>query len=118
MTTISGVSLFKTETMTLAESLRTNRGRRLRGAGQEAATELKQFFEILATRKPEGQAVLSKRVLRRWQDGNREYPHDTSNGDQMDFVEAVEIENGLIRKHRVYWGWFGVNVIKKDEYRR
>jgi hypothetical protein len=28
----------------------------------------------------------------------------------------MEIENGLIRKHRVYWGWFGVNVLKQDQY--
>jgi hypothetical protein len=30
----------------------------------------------------------------------------------------IEIENGLIQKHRVYWGWFGFNVLKKDAYRR
>lgn len=47
-----------------------------------------------------------------------EYPHDTSNGEQMDFVEAIEIENGLIQKHRAYWRWFGFNVIKNDECRR
>jgi len=46
-----------------------------------------------------------------------EYPHDTPNGEQMDFVEVMEIENGKIRKHRVYWGWVGFNVLKNDQYR-
>jgi len=30
----------------------------------------------------------------------------------------MEIEDGLIQKHRVYWGWFGVNVLRKDQYRQ
>jgi hypothetical protein len=47
-----------------------------------------------------------------------EYPRETPNGDQMDFVESMEIENGLIRQHRVYWGWFGVKVIEENRYRR
>ena len=47
-----------------------------------------------------------------------EYPHDTPNGEQMDFIEVMEIQNGLIQKHRVYWGWYGFNVLKRDEYRR
>jgi SnoaL-like domain len=81
-------------------------------------TELKQFFEILAQRKPKvrqfyrtGYFTDGKKIM--W-----EYPHDTPSGEQMDFVEVMEIENGLIQKHRVYWGWFGVNVLKEDEYRR
>jgi hypothetical protein len=36
----------------------------------------------------------------------------------MDFVEVMEIEDGLIRHHRVYWGWFGVRVMERDEYHR
>ncbi len=80
--------------------------------------ELKEFFDILATRKPKvrkfyrtGYFTDGRKVI--W-----EYPHDTPDGGQMDFVEVMEIENGLIQKHRVYWGWFGFNVLKKDEYRK
>ena len=54
-------------------------------------------------------------------DGHRliwEYPRETPHGDQMDFVESMEIEDGLIRRHRVYWGWFGVKVIEENRYRR
>lgn len=78
--------------------------------------ELKRFFGILATRKPKirqfhrtGYFTDGRRVM--W-----EYPRATPTGEQMDFVEVMEIENGLIQKHRVYWGWFGFNVLKKDQY--
>ncbi len=47
-----------------------------------------------------------------------EYPRATPDGDQMDFVEVMEIENGLIQRHCVYWGWYGVKVIEGDSYRR
>jgi ketosteroid isomerase-like protein len=79
-------------------------------------TELKRLFEILATRKPKirqfyrtGYFTDGRKVM--W-----EYPHVTPQGEQMDFVEVMEIENGLIRKHRVYWGWFGFNILKNNQY--
>ena len=80
--------------------------------------ELQQLFSILATRKPKvrqfyrtGYFTDGRKVM--W-----EYPHRTPDGEQMDFVEVMEIEDGLIQKHRVYWGWFGVNVLRKDQYRQ
>lgn len=45
-----------------------------------------------------------------------EYPRLTPNGDQMDFVEVMEINNGVIQKHRVYWGWVGFGVMKRNEH--
>jgi predicted SnoaL-like aldol condensation-catalyzing enzyme len=39
-----------------------------------------------------------------------EYPRHSPDGDQMDLVEVMEIEDGLIRRHRVYWGWHALNV--------
>lgn len=54
-------------------------------------------------------------------DGHRatwEYPRSTPEGEQMDFVEVMEIEDGLIQAHRVYWGWRGVQILAKDEYHR
>jgi steroid Delta-isomerase len=36
-----------------------------------------------------------------------EYPRETPDGDQIDLVEVMDIEHGLIRHHRVYWGWVG-----------
>lgn len=46
-----------------------------------------------------------------------EYPRATPEGEQMDLVESMEIENGLIRRHCVYWGWFGVKVLEEGRYR-
>jgi len=78
--------------------------------------ELQELFSILATRKPKlrqfyrtGYFTDGRKVM--W-----EYPHRTPDGEQMDFVEVMEIEDGLIQKHRVYWGWFGVNVLRRDQY--
>jgi hypothetical protein len=53
--------------------------------------------------------------------GNRaiwEYPRDTGGGEQMDFVEVMEIDDGHIQRHRVYWGWRGVDLLMKDQYYR
>ena len=41
-----------------------------------------------------------------------EYPRQSPDGDQMDLVEVMEIEGGLIQRHRVYWGWYALNVLK------
>jgi SnoaL-like domain len=41
-----------------------------------------------------------------------EYPRMAPDGDQMDLVEIMEIENGLIQRHRVYWGWYALNVLR------
>jgi len=38
-----------------------------------------------------------------------EYPRQTPDGDQLDIVEVMDIRDGLIRHHRVYWGWFSVS---------
>jgi hypothetical protein len=44
-----------------------------------------------------------------------EYPGVTPDGEQMDFVEVMDLKDGLIQHHRVYWGWFGFNLLKKDQ---
>ncbi|WP_249159057.1 nuclear transport factor 2 family protein [Bradyrhizobium tropiciagri] len=43
-----------------------------------------------------------------------EYPRQSPDGDQMDLVEIMEIEDGLIHRHRVYWGWYALNVLKES----
>jgi len=78
--------------------------------------ELQRLFEILATRKPKIRQFYRKGYFT---DGRKvmwEYPHFTPTGEQMDFVEVMEIENGLIQRHRVYWGWFGFNVLARNQY--
>jgi ketosteroid isomerase-like protein len=39
-----------------------------------------------------------------------EYPRETPTKPQMEFVEVMELKNGLIQRHRVYWGWFGLSL--------
>ena len=40
-----------------------------------------------------------------------ECPRETPQGDQVDLVEVMDIANGLIAHHRVYWGWVGVKAL-------
>ena len=40
-----------------------------------------------------------------------EYPRQAPKGDQVDLMEMMEIEAGLIASHRVYWGWYGVKLL-------
>jgi hypothetical protein len=40
-----------------------------------------------------------------------EYPREAPDGDQIDILEVMDIEDGLIRHHRIYWGWFGVRML-------
>jgi hypothetical protein len=47
-----------------------------------------------------------------------EYPREAPEGDQMDIVEVMEISNDLIRRHRVYWGWYSVNMLLRGEHSR
>ena len=79
--------------------------------------ELRPFFEAAAARKPTlrqyhrtGYLTDGKKLI--W-----EYPRAAPNGDQMDFVESMELnDRGLIQRHCVYWGWFGVGVLQRNEY--
>jgi ketosteroid isomerase-like protein len=52
-------------------------------------------------------------------DGSRvtwEYPRQSPDGDQMDIVEVMEIRDGLIAHHRVYWGWVSVGMLMSGEH--
>ncbi len=42
-----------------------------------------------------------------------EYPRKTPEGEQIDILELMEIENKKIIYHRIYWGWFGVQLLLK-----
>ena len=81
--------------------------------------ELRRLFEALAQRKPPVRRFHRTAFLT---DGKNkmmwEYPRAAPDGDQMDFVEVMELKNGLIQHHRVYWGWFGVGVLQRDAYHK
>ncbi|WP_066501338.1 nuclear transport factor 2 family protein [Bradyrhizobium macuxiense] len=43
-----------------------------------------------------------------------EYPRESPDGDQMDLVEVMDIRDGLIQRHRVYWGWYALNILRQS----
>jgi ketosteroid isomerase-like protein len=83
------------------------------------ATEIRALLDEVAARKPPARQFHRSGYLT---DGKRliwEYPRETPDGEQMDFVEAMELnDQGLIQRHRVYRGWYGVRVIQRDQYHR
>ena len=40
-----------------------------------------------------------------------EYPRQTPEGDQVDILELMQVRDGLISHHRIYWGWFGTQML-------
>lgn len=77
---------------------------------------MRELVEILYMCQPEKRKFYRKNYFTDGKTLMWEYPRETPNGDQMDFAEVMEIEDGLIKRHRVYWGWCGVEVLKKDEH--
>ncbi len=82
----------------------------------EGKEELRKLLLIVAERKPTKRQYYKKNYFTDGKTVMWEYPRQSPTGEQMDFIEVMEIENGLIQRHRVYWGWFGFNVLKNDEY--
>jgi hypothetical protein len=80
--------------------------------------KLREFLRIVFERTPK---IRHRYRTGFFTDGRKlmwEYPRATPDGEQMDFVEVMEIENGLITRHCVYWGWFGVKILEEDRYHR
>jgi hypothetical protein len=80
--------------------------------------EMRPFFRLVAERKPAVRQYYRTGYL---SDGYNkmmfEYPRATPKGEQMDFVEVMELnDDGLIQYHKVYWGWRGFSVLTRDEY--
>ena len=79
--------------------------------------QIRNLVKIVAKRKPNLRKYYRTPFL---QQGNLimwEYPRLTPQGEQMDFIEVMELNNeGLIQYHRVYWGWKGFQILKQDAY--
>jgi hypothetical protein len=80
--------------------------------------EIKALFDILATRKPDVRQFFRTGYFTNGETVMWEYPRATPQGEQMDFVEVMEVKDGLIQAHRVYWGWYGVGVLNRNAYHR
>lgn len=77
---------------------------RLRGQGA-----IRRFLEEGTRRRP-NDLVRWYRTGSYLTDGSTlmwEYPRETPDGDQIDIMEVMEIRDGLIQRHRIYWGWKG-----------
>jgi hypothetical protein len=80
--------------------------------------KLRDFLKVVFERTP---PVRERYREGFFTDGRKlmwEYPREKPDGEQMDFVEVMELADGLIRRHCVYWGWFGVKVLEQDRYHR
>jgi len=79
--------------------------------------EIRPFFEEGARRRP-NELVRWHRTGKWLTDGERllvwEYPRHAPDGDQVDLVEVMEIADGLIQCHRIYWGWFGTTLLTRN----
>lgn len=82
--------------------------------------ELRRFLEEGTKRRP-NDLVRWYRTGRYLTDGHTliwEYPRETPDGEQIDLVEVIELQDGLIQKHRIYWGWKGCTQIAPALARR
>jgi ketosteroid isomerase-like protein len=80
--------------------------------------DLRRFVETVFDRTP---PIRRRHRTAFFTDGKTliwEYPRVTQDGEQMDLVEVMDVKDGLIQQHRVYWGWLSVKVLEDDEYRR
>ena len=75
--------------------------------------ELRTFFTRLAARPIRSRGHYRKGYLTDGRVLFWEYPRETPEGEQTDLVEVMEIADGLIQRHRVYWGWVGVRNLEK-----
>lgn len=72
--------------------------------------EIKKFLDSGARKRP-NEWVRWYRTGQCFSSGNTliwEYPRETPEGEQIDVLEVMEIENGLIKHQRIYWGWRGL----------
>jgi hypothetical protein len=46
-----------------------------------------------------------------------EYPSQWPDGPQLDVVHFADISGGLIRHHRMYWGWRGFHALVEEAFR-
>lgn len=78
---------------------------------------LREFFRIILERTP---PLVDRYRANFFSNGNVmlwEYPRITPTGEQTDMAEVMELADGLIRAHRIYWGWKGSALLKRDAYR-
>jgi len=82
----------------------------------EGREKLWEFVRVVFERQPAARQHYREGFFT---DGHKlvwEYPRSRPGGEQMDFVEVMEIEDVLILRHCVYWGWYGVKLLEEDRH--
>lgn len=95
--------------------------RHLLGTEEGIVTGRKALYEFLKqvfARTPPSRRVYHTGFFTDGRTALWEYPRATPEGEQMGFVEVMEIEGEYIKHHKVYWGWYGVKILEQDRYRR
>lgn len=83
----------------------------------EGKENLRKFFRIILDSTP---ALNNRHRANFFTDGKTmtwEYPRITPTGEQTAMAEVMELKDGLIWSHRIYWGWAGSKLLQKDQYR-
>lgn len=79
--------------------------------------ELRLFFAEGARRRP-NELVRWYRTSTWLTDGEQqlvwEYSRAAPDGDQVDILEVMDVVDGLIQHHRIYWGWFGSAMLTRS----
>ena len=76
--------------------------------------KLRHFFEEGARRRPNELVRWYREPGRFFDDGRRliwEYPRAAPDGSQIEITEVMDLSDGLIQHHRIYWGWFGIQQL-------
>ena len=84
-------------------------------AGRKA---IREFIPLVSKHRPDGRPTHRNPVFTDGHTMMWEYPRETPDGDQMDSTEVMEFKDGLIQRHRVYWGWYGVRTLASGSHRR
>lgn len=78
--------------------------------------EIRRFLEEGARHK-QNELVRWHRTGTYLSDGKTlvwEYPRETPEGEQLDILEFMEIESGKIKRHIIFWGWLGLNMVLRS----
>lgn len=82
---------------------------------------LRHFFDEGARRRPNELVRWHREPDRFSFDGHRliwEYPREAPDGSQIELVEVMDLKDGLIQHHRIYWGWFGLQGLIQSALRK
>ena len=75
--------------------------------------KLREFVQMVFAHQPAARRRYRKGFFADGRTLMWEYPRAKPDGEQMDFVEVMEIRDGLIHRYRVYWGWFGLKLLQE-----